>query len=284
MAKITRTLLKVFGGSGASTNFGKFGSEAAGSGVKTKDIDTIQDLSAWDNGWQDAINSTTKAPYLEDMNSAFFLHSTFLAYLLQEGIPEWNTDTDYFIGSVVKKTSTSELYISLTDSNQGNALGTRIDTTYWKYLGSLDTLGGLKSASKRHNDTGQTIDPASSYTPISFDATPDYDIHSDFANATYFTVPINGYYQINAQVGYASTQSGKYYWIVIAKNDPDGGDHIRSQILSAGTSAITINISDILYLTAGDKIYCTTGHNSDTSKNLSATSPQQTFMSIALLY
>ena len=279
MAKITRALLKVFGDSGANTNFGKFGSEAAGSGVKTKDIATIQALSAWINGWQDAINSTTKAPYLEDMNSAFFLHSTFLAYLLQEGIAEWETGSTYYIGSIVKKTGTTELYSSLTNSNQGNALGTKIDTSNWKYLGDLNTLRGLRSAAKRRQSNAQSVNPASSATYVNFDHAVDYDLNGDFSVSTYFKAPIAGYYQVNASVAYATTQSGKDYWISLV-NDVDILS--QAQQSSASTSLLTIRLSDILYMAKDDKLYCTTNHNSDTSKNTQL--GLATFMSVALLY
>ena len=118
---------------------GKFGSQVAGTPIKTKDIELIQTLAAWLDGLTDAVVNTNKAPYLEDINSVFYVFAYQLAYMLQEGTPEYNTDTTYFIGSIVKKTGTFELYGSLQDSNAGNALGTQADTAYWKYLGTTGT-------------------------------------------------------------------------------------------------------------------------------------------------
>jgi len=140
MAKITRKLLKVFGLSGASDNFAKFGSEVAGAPIKTKDIELIQSLSAWDNGLQDAVVAANKAPYIEDINALIHVLAYQSAYTLQEGIAEWNTDSVYYIGSVVKKTGTTELYASLTDDNTGNALGAQLTNTNWQYLGTLASL------------------------------------------------------------------------------------------------------------------------------------------------
>ena len=138
MAKtLVRKLLNVFGLAGSDTYFGEFGSKAAGSPTHTKDIETIQDLSAWDNGLQDALNVSNRLPFLEDMNSLFHVHSYQTAYMLQEGIPEYDASSTYYIGSIVKKTGTFELYGSLVDSNTGNALPSKTTTTYWQYLGLL---------------------------------------------------------------------------------------------------------------------------------------------------
>ena len=139
MSKLTRVISKVFGLTGNVSHFGKFGSQAAEDPVYTKDVALIQALSAWDTGWQDAINTANKAPFLEDLNGAMYAISYQQNYMLQEGVPEWQTDAIYYIGSIVKKTGTFELYGSLTDDNTGNALPSRIDAVNWKYIGDLGT-------------------------------------------------------------------------------------------------------------------------------------------------
>ena len=115
MAALTRTLHKIFGLSGNSTNFGKFGSAKAGTPVTTKDITTIMALGAWDTGWQDAVMGGNKAPVLEEMNAHMYVHSYQLGYLFENGIPEWNAGTTYYIGSVVRVGQ--YWYRSLTDNN-----------------------------------------------------------------------------------------------------------------------------------------------------------------------
>jgi hypothetical protein len=141
MAKISRVLYKLFGGSGTTNDFGKFGSQEAGSAVKTKDLATIQSLTAWDNGWADAINAANKAPFLEDLNALFLVLSSGLKYLCQEGIPEYMATETYYAYSIVKKTGTAELYMSRTDDNVGNALPTYpATTTYWKSLMDLQSI------------------------------------------------------------------------------------------------------------------------------------------------
>ena len=146
MAKtITRQTLNLFGNAGASTNFAEFGSQAAGAPVKTKNIATIQALAAYAQGWQNAV-ALGNAPYLEDMNSLFYLLAYQIVYGFQEGIAEYDSGTTYYIGSVVKNPSTFELYGSLTDSNTGNALGAQVTNTNWQYLGKLSDFQNLQAS------------------------------------------------------------------------------------------------------------------------------------------
>ncbi len=140
MAKLTRQHLKVFGSTGDTADFAKFGSQEAAAPVKTKDIELIQSLEAWDKGWADAIVDANKAPYMEDMNAAMYVLGYQLGYVLQEGIPEWDDGTSYYVESIIKKTGTQELYASKTDDNVGNALPVKEDNTDWKYLVDMDDI------------------------------------------------------------------------------------------------------------------------------------------------
>lgn len=119
---IVREFLRLFGGSGASGNFGQFGSKTAGTPIHTKDVEVIQALDAWGNGWQDAVVSASKAPFLEDMNALFYALCYQLNYILQEGIPEWDSQTTYFVGGVVRRPGTSVMFMSKVDDNLNNAL------------------------------------------------------------------------------------------------------------------------------------------------------------------
>lgn len=144
MAKtITRQTLLLFGSAGATSNFAEFGSQAASAPVKTKSIPTIQALSAYLNGWQSAV-ALGQAPYLEDMNSLFYLLAYEQCYTLQEGIPEYDSGTTYYIGGVVKYLGNSgytEFYVSLVDTNIGNALPTRANNGNWAFMYALQGAG-----------------------------------------------------------------------------------------------------------------------------------------------
>lgn len=142
MAKIIREKHKLFGLAGSSTNFAKFGSLVAAAPIKSKDIATIQSLSAWDNGFQDSIFGANKDLLLEDLNAWCYEHSYQLANILQDGVSAWEVGTTYYIGSIVRRDGTFELYGSLVNNNTGNALPAQADNGNWKYLSKTTILDG----------------------------------------------------------------------------------------------------------------------------------------------
>jgi hypothetical protein len=127
MPKITRYVQNLFGNLvGAAGNYGKFGSLAAGTPQFTKDPKEIQSLDAWNLGWV-AATVGNKSPALQDRNALDFLAFYQLAYLMQQGVPEWNADTTYFINQMCS--SGGNIYISLADDNIANAV---TDTNKWR--------------------------------------------------------------------------------------------------------------------------------------------------------
>lgn len=93
---LTRVKQKIFGETGGTSQFAQFGSESAGTPVKTKNLATIQALTQFSNGLFAATDNAGQPPFIEDVNSLFLLTTTQLAYLYQNGIPEYDADTDYF--------------------------------------------------------------------------------------------------------------------------------------------------------------------------------------------
>ena len=143
MAKLTRTLHKIFGASGATSNFGQFGSAKAGAIVTTKDLATIMTLAAWGTGWQDAIIGSNKAPALEEMNAMLYEHSFQTAYLMENGIPEWEVGTTYYTGSVVRVGAL--WYVSLQDANVGNTPPASASNALWQWANAPQTpIGSLQ--------------------------------------------------------------------------------------------------------------------------------------------
>lgn len=144
MAKsILRKLLTPFGGAGATTNFAQFGSKKAGSPIKSKDILTIQSLAAWANGFQDAVLTGDHPAFLEDINSLFYVKSYMLAYLFQEGVPEWDAGQSYYVGSMCRRPGTNEIYQSLTDDNLGNVLPVKTNNTFWMWFNEPPIKAGM---------------------------------------------------------------------------------------------------------------------------------------------
>jgi len=136
---LTRKTHIPFGSGGVSTDFEQFGSKVAGNPVNTLDPAVIEALAAWTEGWAAAVVNSNQAPYLEDENAVDLAHSYHLAYLLQEGIAEYDSGTTYNLNSVVKKSGTTEIYISLVSGQSGNALPSRTSNSKWQYCGSLAT-------------------------------------------------------------------------------------------------------------------------------------------------
>lgn len=136
MPKITRSTQKIFA-SNASNN-GVFGSARAGTKILSNVISTLMSLPAYLNGWADATVSGDKLPTLEEMQALNYINTSQLAYIFQEGIPEYDSGTTYYQKSIVKKTGTYELYGSITDNNINNALpASGASNANWKFLTDL---------------------------------------------------------------------------------------------------------------------------------------------------
>lgn len=125
MAKITRKLAKIFGLSSGTDQVSQFGSLAENSPTYSLDPDVIQGLSNWDSGWYDAVVDIN-SPAIEDMNAFCYVMAYQIAYLLQQGVAEWNAQTTYYQGNLVNVFGV--LYYSLVDNNLNHVI---TDPSYW---------------------------------------------------------------------------------------------------------------------------------------------------------
>lgn len=260
MAKITRKNFKPFGASGTTGKFGQFGSQAASSPVTSKDPDTIQGLGAWDTGWEDAV-TLGKAPYLQDDNGVKLVFGYMIANIYQDGIPEWETGTTYFIGSIVRKVSTFELYGSLVDTNVGNALPSKVTNANWKYLGDL-LYGDPLTMSSVVLDTGNGHGSSSTcirrFTNNTVVGTGITYADSATLGASLTIVRAGLYY-----MSYSDAQSASKWACGVSKNAAGGSltTAIQSVTLANGKLAVTYgeadsvgHVSVLSYLSAGDVI------------------------------
>lgn len=138
MAKLARKGQKIF--ARTATNNGVFGSLQAGNKQTSQDVETLQSLDAYSEGWNSATISSEQLPPLEEFQSLNYVNTYQLAYMFQEGIPEWDSNSYYHQGSIVKVTTdnTFVLYNSLTDNNTGNNPAT--DRTNWAVYLTSDAL------------------------------------------------------------------------------------------------------------------------------------------------
>jgi len=268
MSKITRVLQKIFATDGVLSDFGVFGSRTANNPTYSKDVLTIQSLAAWTDGLKSALNSANKAPFHEDTNSLYYVLTSQLAYLFQEGLPEYDATTNYFLYSVVKKTQTWELYGSLVDDNLGNALPDKVSDAYWIYLGDLRNLNITlpESYVAPNNKLYVGLAAANSFYPTGLITTRVplgtvvFDVASEWNTTTKeATIKNAGYYQINAQVC-AKSAAGALSRIicVVMKSDVEVGHSYGYRETSHpegdGSNRVTATVSTIVYCNIGDKI------------------------------
>lgn len=136
MAKLTRKTAKIFGETATATGndpeIGQFGSAKLGTYVGTGDIDTIQGLAAWSNGWVDAVTPIQQFPTLPEMTGVHKVLSYQNAYLLQQGVAEWDSATTYYTNNFCAYNGT--IYKSLADNNLNQNPSTA--TAYWASYGT----------------------------------------------------------------------------------------------------------------------------------------------------
>lgn len=189
MARLQRVTSKVFAEN--ATEVGQFGSLNAGTKVTTTDIATIQGLPAWQNGWQAATVGENCYPTLQERNGLDKVQSYFLNYLLQEGIPEWDSGTTYYTGSIVKLINGVDVqfYKSLKDNNTA----VLSDTDYWEKVqlggGASRNIGEIVTSTIPLTDAGLhlldgTLLPYGVYKEFI-----DYiaDLYAENPSANYFT-------------------------------------------------------------------------------------------------
>ena len=157
MSKLTRVTAKVFGatadGTLADPEIGQFGSAKAGTYNGTGDIATIQDLAAWSNGWIDAVTPTQQFPSLPERTGVDKVLSYQNAYVLQQGIPEWDSGTDYYTNGFCSKNG--KIYFSKTDNNLNN--DPEADTVNWEEFtsgGATRNIGEIVQSTIPLTDAG----------------------------------------------------------------------------------------------------------------------------------
>lgn len=137
MSKILRKPQKIFGSGAGLNQISKFGSLYAGTPEFTTDPELVQSYSNYLTGWFGAAIGGN-SPAIEDMNALFFLYAYQLAYTMQTGVPEWDSQTTYYIGSVANDGS-GNLFVSITNNNLNNLL---TDDANWKPYQSEPTGTG----------------------------------------------------------------------------------------------------------------------------------------------
>ena len=129
----------VFAGNAALTNLGEFGSAADGQGINpTNPVDptdpSIEEqiqTTAYEEGWTEAVVTSKNFPPVEEVNGVLRTISYQACYLLQEGIPVWDANTEYSNTSIVKVINGDQLDFYLSKQTQSGNIPQADDGTNW---------------------------------------------------------------------------------------------------------------------------------------------------------
>ena len=149
MAQQTRVVQKIFGETGLSSDFAQIGSAAAGTPLLTKDPTVMQQLAQYSEGLiGTSVNQgDTILPRLEDFNSLLFLMTTQLAYILQNGIPEWINSVDQrYYANISYVTVGGNIYQAILGDDATNINSQRDPTTeptWWRLIRTSEERGSL---------------------------------------------------------------------------------------------------------------------------------------------
>lgn len=215
MPRITRKQQKIFAVN--ASNNGVFGSLQANDPVYSQDPDAIQGRTAYSNGWNDATYSAEKLPALEEFQGLQYLFSRQLSYLFQEGVAEWNTDTTYYVGSIVKSIdgNRTRMYISTIDNNNSNL---PTDTTRW-YCFFDSSLAYANVSLENLNSTGKNIGNwSSNLTNCLIDIPQDIKLELNNGTLTLkagtkFYLPDGNQYQISTDTTVSAGGANEPYFI-----------------------------------------------------------------------
>ena len=164
MAKLQRLTGKLFGGTATATGdnpqIGQFGSGLAGTYVGTTDVASIQNLAAWSNGFIGSVTPTTQYPPLPEMTGFGKVLSYQENYILQQGVPEWDSATDYHVNGfcsyngVIYRSKTNNNVNKVPSSNASNWEVYITPTTWGEIAGTLSNQTDLKNALDGKASTG----------------------------------------------------------------------------------------------------------------------------------
>jgi hypothetical protein len=205
VAQLPRKVQTVFGSAlSAPGNVALIGTLKAtpSAPVYSSDVAVLQSLAEFAQGLQGVVVGD-RSISLEEMMGVLFMITSNLAYTLQSGVPEWNADTTYYVGNIVRGAD-GTLYKSLTGGNLNNAI---TDTNNW-------TTSVSCFPAKAKMGSGQLINVDGNGHKLAFN-TKLYD-------------PANAYSNANAQ--YTAPVAGIYNLCVYTQVDNSGADQATTEL------------------------------------------------------
>lgn len=136
MAKLPRKTQKIFCSKPTLENqTSVFGTMKTADKQYSTDVGILQSNAAYEQGWKSATIASYK-PFMEDFNTLNYINTSQLAYLFQQGIPEWDEATAYYKNSFCSYNG--DLWKSLIDDNLNN---TPLEGESWTLFASSKKSG-----------------------------------------------------------------------------------------------------------------------------------------------
>ena len=243
MPAIPRKTQKVFGSSlTPSGNVAAWGSTQAGTTVYSNDPAVLQ-TAALLNGFNASVIGN-RSPVLEELNGQLLTITQQLAYLLERGIPEWDTNSTYYTNDYARVGAVT--YLSKTDNNTGNDPTT--DTNNWQPLTSA--LRGASVAAAWVEFDGINATGGNSVIHSSFNV--DHVVKNANGSYTiYFITPMNSAHYV--MMGSCGSEDGQPYGSgddgVVVGNVTGQGNAVRN---ATQCRVFTINSTSKALVASGD--------------------------------
>lgn len=191
MPKLPRVIQRIFGeNADQDGKIAQFGSVVEKAPLRTGDIKTIQQLDAWLKGWVGATISDRRFPTSEETTGINKVITQQLAYIFQQGIPEWHIDEVYYKNSCCK--ANDKIFFSLADDNVGHPTS---ESDWWKVV---------KDQSKANTDMDNLTETGKNeITSYAFPSSR-YDELELMPSGQNYTAPTDGWYCISKLIGSVS--------------------------------------------------------------------------------
>lgn len=135
MAKINRATQKIFGSNANSTAITQFGTakNAEPTYITDGNVEDIQANPSFLTGWANSLEQDL-APFMQDSNALWYMITSQVAYIMQQGMPEYDAQTEYPAGALCKDTDAYGgivIYKALQDMLGDNVGHATSEQTYW---------------------------------------------------------------------------------------------------------------------------------------------------------
>ena len=159
MSKILRKTAQLFAVNAPANEVTVFASLENGTLTYSIDPAAIQAQPDWGLGWTSSQYEGTRAPYVFDRNAVDLVCFQQIADILQDGIPQWDAGTTYYLNSIVQYND--QKFISVIDSNLNNVPPNLASNGYWTFI-NFPSLKQLIAPTRTilYTGTGDYIPPA----------------------------------------------------------------------------------------------------------------------------